>query len=1472
MRQFVLPLLALIGCNLASAQNPEFITDNSRRAIVPWSARSAAAPAVRPMSAPPSRLYHWAAFQAVIPEADQAILKAADVEILGLAGRPGPHLLYKIRLGGDPDRAQDALRSLAGFVNLLPVLPEEKVSAEVLRGRFQRGIQRGKAKVIATVFFHHILSRSEAEAILKGKVDEILPEESPYMVHVSATPERVLSLTELEEVARVEDYLEKLPLNDVSRDLTNVNLLQRPIIDTTSFPPTRAWNSGRPFTGDSVSVAVNEGVDMNHLDFRENTATGTVPRAAVPGESFYPSEHGTHVAGIIGGNGWNSELNGNGGLRYKWRGVAPKVLYTSASDAGNTNNHSFTNGSDAYYNYGDVYVDQNLSAHAGTRQDQGNVFVWSAANNGGYGAQYGVQRGYYSMLVNAKNAIKVGSVNPDGLRSYFSSMGPTRDGRVGPDVMAPGGSVYSAWYNSQGYTWMGGTSMSGPHVTGITALLLQKFRDNVVRPRGNGANLNDQPPWNSTLRAILVHTAQDMVDLTGNSGTDPDFESSGFPNRSPLFGAGPDFATGYGLVDAQRATQFVDATLFREGQVGHNQTLSYNITVPTGRANLRATLAWDDLPYMGANDATDAYANKLVNDLDIVLVSPTGTVIQPWILNHNLLNNGTVPADGLDPITPADIQNNPAFKGKDSRSNLEVVDVANPAAGTWRIEVRGFSVPMDQSLATGVNQDFSLVSDIALPAAAAPSGPDLVVSKLTWTPSRPVQGENILFRATLLNRGNQATPAGVSHGVGFYNSYSKVDSNYAFTQSLAPGQIAVLSSQYPWSGSASDLVLASADDRRLIAESNEGNNNLSALIPVLKIPEPWVSQDVGSPMPAGTATYVGNGVDQTYSLTAGGTDIWGTADQFQFLHRTLNGDGEIRAQVTGQYGQDPWCKAGVMIRESTAAGSRHAFMTLTVGNGAAFQYRATTGGTSVTGGSSTGAAPNWVRLVRTGNTFTGYKSTDGNTWTQVGTTTIAMGTQVRAGLALTSHMNNNSATADFASVSLTGGFVSNLTGRIADPDDNGIAGVTVTLSGSSSASTTTDATGVYTFANLSAAGNYTVTPTHASYTFSPANRTYSGLQLNRSADFFGTSSIPLLAPWTSGDIGSVGVAGTASNTGGNPGTFTLQGSGADIYGTADAFRFAHQALTGDGEIRARVASLQNTHAYAKAAIMIRDGLAANARHVLAGMTPTSGAEFVRRLTAGGTTTSNQAAGFAAPYWVRLTRAGNVFTAYRSPDGIAWTSLGTETIAMPSATRVGLAVTSHNNTVLTTGVFNEVSVLPGTPFQELDIGTVGVAGSRIVNGGGVQVVKGSGADIYGTADAFHFSYRTLTGDGEIKARVTALQNTHAYAKGAVMMRDGLAANARHVLAGVTPTSGAEFVRRLTAGGTTTSTQSAGFAAPYWVRLTRVGNVFTAYRSPDGVTWTSMGSETIAMPSTIQVGLAATSHNNAVLGSATFTNVQ
>src|SRR5204863_9349130 len=98
-------------------------------------------------------------------------------------------------------------------------------------------------------------------------------------------------------------------------------------------------------------------------------------------------------------------------------------------------------------------------------------------------------------------------------------------------------------------------------------------------------------------------------------------------------------------------------------------------------------------------------------------------------------------------------------------------------------------------------------------------------------------------------------------------------------------------------------------------------------------------------------------------------------------------------------------------------------------------------------------------------------------------------------------------------------------------------------------------------------------------------------------------------PWHSQDVGSPGAAGSAGAAGG---TYTLEGSGADIWGTADAFHFVWQTLSGDGEIIARVGSLDNTNAWAKAGLMVRDGLDAGAMQASVVVTPSNGITFQRR--------------------------------------------------------------------------------------------------------------------------------------------------------------------------------------------------------------------------------------------------------------------
>ena len=179
------------------------------------------------------------------------------------------------------------------------------------------------------------------------------------------------------------------------------------------------------------------------------------------------------------------------------------------------------------------------------------------------------------------------------------------------------------------------------------------------------------------------------------------------------------------------------------------------------------------------------------------------------------------------------------------------------------------------------------------------------------------------------------------------------------------------------------------------------------------IPKPWTSQDIGAVAAAGSSSYsVGN-----WTVVGSGADIWGTADEFRYVHQTASGDCDIIARVTGVQNTDLWAKAGVMIRETLTAGSTHAYMSLTSGNGLAFQRRTTTNGASehTAGGAAT--APRWVRVTRVGSTFTGYSSTDGLTWTTVGSATITMGATVYIGLAVTSHLDGTLNTSTFDNVS-----------------------------------------------------------------------------------------------------------------------------------------------------------------------------------------------------------------------------------------------------------------------------------------------------------------------------------------------------------------------------------------------------------------------------------------------------------------------
>jgi beta-glucanase (GH16 family) len=178
----------------------------------------------------------------------------------------------------------------------------------------------------------------------------------------------------------------------------------------------------------------------------------------------------------------------------------------------------------------------------------------------------------------------------------------------------------------------------------------------------------------------------------------------------------------------------------------------------------------------------------------------------------------------------------------------------------------------------------------------------------------------------------------------------------------------------------------------------------------------------------------------------------------------------------------------------------------------------------------------------------------------------------------------------------------------------------------------------------------------------------------------------LPGPWWNQDIGTVGFSGSAATDGF---TYTVTGSGADIWNQSDGFQYVYQPVTGDGSIIVHVASQDNTGGYAKAGVMIRETLNANSRHALVDLTPSHGTEFIRRTTTGANAVSNFHTGTAVPYWVRLDRSGDTLTAYDSADGVNWNLVGSATVPMAPTVYAGLAVCAFNNAALNTSTFDNV---------------------------------------------------------------------------------------------------------------------------------------------------------------------------------------
>jgi len=457
--------------------------------------------------------------------------------------------------------------------------------------------------------------------------------------------------------------------NDSNRALTQANLVQA-----------APYN----LTGAGVNVMVYDGgtARASHVDFQGRLTVR---------DSSGMGSHPTHVCGTVGGAGvGNAAYKGMApGVTIQSYGfevvggLQPGFLYTDPGDleadynqAINTygavisNNSIGSNIESNNYNcawQGD-YGATSALIDAIVRGSLGQPFrvVWAAGNERqgtrcnveGYGSYYSI-----APPSGAKNHIAVGAVNSnDDSMTSFSSWGPTDDGRLKPDISAPGcqsggdnGVTSCDSTSNTAYTSMCGTSMACPTTTGLAALMLQDYR----------AQFPGRPDFrNSTLKILLAHTAVDR----GN--------------------VGPDYQFGYGSVRVKDAIDFMRSGNFLEEQVGQGETYSVLVVVEPGTPVMKVTLAWDDYP------AAPVAYGTLVNDLDLRVYDPSNNRRYPWTLNPT------------NPSAPA------VQTAEDHVNNIEQVLVNSPAAGVWRVEVYGHNVPQGP-------QPFSLCASPQLVACSS---------------------------------------------------------------------------------------------------------------------------------------------------------------------------------------------------------------------------------------------------------------------------------------------------------------------------------------------------------------------------------------------------------------------------------------------------------------------------------------------------------------------------------------------------------------------------------------------------------------------------------------------------------------------------------------------------------------------------------------------------------------------------------
>jgi len=462
----------------------------------------------------------------------------------------------------------------------------------------------------------------------------------------------------------------------------------------------------------------------------------------------------------------------------------------------------------------------------------------------------------------------------------------------------------------------------------------------------------------------------------------------------------------------------------------------------------------------------------------------------------------------------------------------------------------------------------------------------------------------------------------------------------------------------------------------------------------------FTSNDIGNPTPGGSTQTIATGRD--YNVIAGGGDIWGNADSFRFAYKQITGDFDISVLVAGIDATHATAPAGLMARASIASSSANVIQRTDASSRFRFAYRTTTGGTTTAMGTAVGTAgATWLRLARVGNTFTGFSSSDGVTWTQTGTITLNLGGTVFVGLAASSKNVAATTTARFrnfndgstplpaapnapSALNADGATLGQVTLNWADNSTNETGFRIERKTGGGSYSTmTTVAADATSFVDTTVADGttytYRVIAVGASIDSAPSNEATVTTQ---------SPAVPDSS--TSSDIAAT-PTGTTNVISANK-DYDITAGGLDVVNNSDSFRFVHFAESGDFDTSVRVDNLTGPSGQnPQAGLMARDGLAANARHVNIRLDQDSVMMKWRSSTGGTTAFSSKVSGLTGPIYLRLRRVGNVFTGFYSTNGTTWIQVGTITLSLPPALRVGMTLLSKTNSETATAQFRDFTL-------------------------------------------------------------------------------------------------------------------------------------------------------------------------------------